>query len=154
VCTKCGTPQQWEMWRKCACGGEFTAEGLGPGNVSGAIELEKRRFRRESQRKLFANAPRDTLICTAFASAASIIGYAVVSALLTARGWIIYVSLFGLLFARGTIEKACGIETIGGSLALTSWGVVGVLLALWINRRRGMAYFAPLTAPEQPMDPG
>ena len=171
VCTTCGTPQQWEMWPKCACGGEFSSEGLGPGNVSGAIELERRRFKRESQRKLFANAPRNTLFCTAFASVASIIfelppasllmiipigyviGYALVSALLTARPWIFYAGLFGLLLARSTIEAACGIETFGPSLALTSWGVVGVLLPFWIKRRRGMAFFAPLTATEQPIDP-
>lgn len=29
ICPKCGTPQQWEMWRHCACGYDF-----GPGERS------------------------------------------------------------------------------------------------------------------------
>lgn len=23
ICPKCGTPQQWELWRHCACGHDF-----------------------------------------------------------------------------------------------------------------------------------
>ncbi|MGV3531793.1 MAG: hypothetical protein ACO1QR_05435 [Chthoniobacteraceae bacterium] len=82
-----------------------------------------------------------------------VIGYAIACALLTARFWIFYVGVPSLFLAKSTIEEACGIETFGGSLALTLWGVVGVLLALWIKRRRGMAFFAPLTASERPVEP-
>jgi hypothetical protein len=34
-CPKCGTPQQWEMWRHCSCGYDF-----GPGEIPAEAEAK------------------------------------------------------------------------------------------------------------------
>lgn len=35
ICPKCGTPQQWVMWRHCACGYDF-----GPGEIPAGAEAQ------------------------------------------------------------------------------------------------------------------
>jgi len=42
ICPKCGTPQQWELWRQCICGFDFGLDSsvLDPPNLPEICETE------------------------------------------------------------------------------------------------------------------
>jgi hypothetical protein len=47
TCPKCGTPQQWEMWRHCACGYDF-----GPGEIPAGAEAQSTASKQEPEEEL------------------------------------------------------------------------------------------------------
>lgn len=166
VCAKCGTPQQWEIWPKCACGGEFIAppppEPSRPGGVQpSAAEVQRLAAERECWRRLYANAPWTSLLLLTAAAILSLIykppltpvlllfGIASVVGLFAARAGISrYPSLaistwYFFIFPYLVVRDFYDLGRLAQFLAVLAWMAFGYMAPFCIWRRRALAEYKP-----------
>ena len=162
ICSRCGTPQQWEIWPNCACGGDFVAPP--PRSAPSAFGNEDRTFEhaaarayRQALHKGFRDAPRNTFVSLTAAIALSAFfrppleavlvsilvaflgGAFAVYGVITKRDWIPFIAVYLTLSLFLDIANSDAMGTGEPVLALLAWAMFAAFVPFLIWRRRGLA---------------